>query len=511
MIEADINFDADAADTSPTALATLLFGIIAGDQERLARIDDYVEGRHPTPYMPVGADQEYKLLAQRSISNWIPLLVNTPLQSCYVDSFRPGNGNEEPSKDLPEWKHWQLSRLDSRQISVHQGALKYGHSFTLTETNKRGKVVTKGLSATVTAAVYEDAANDIIPYAALTIERQPDAKRKTAGLARMWVGPLVYDIRFQSLLDMDTAQIGPARGHGASDTPVTRFVANLDLEGRTTGVVEPNMCVQDRLNQTMFDLLIVQTYGAFNVRTITGMAPPVKKWTQQAIDAGLAPEGAEPGDVMLDATGSPIPRPISLAASRLMFAENEKAKFDSLPATALDGYISALDMSIRHLAAMSQTPPHYLLGQIANLSAEAITAAETTLLRKVEAYRKNFGESWERVFQLAGELEGTLESSEDFAGEVVWRDTEMRSLSGTADALSKFKEIGVPLEALQAMIPGSTRGMIENWISKRAEDMKFRTQLAEIDQIANAQMVEEDPAGSPAAKTPEAQPAAAAV
>src|SRR5690606_37791159 len=149
--------------------------------------------------------------------------------------------------------------------------------------------------------------------------------------------------------------------------------------------------------------LVAQTYGSFNIRVATGMAPPVLRYTQAMIEGKVklpfdVPPEAEVGDPVIDpATGYPVPAPVNMNARRWLFFEDEKADVKSLDATPLEGYIRSLDMSIRHMAAITQTPPHYLLGEIANLSAEALQAAETSLLRKVEEYRKSFGESWERV------------------------------------------------------------------------------------------------------------------
>jgi len=475
-----------AVDTTAPALAKLLLGIIQTDRKRLERIDRYVDGCHDDPYMPIGADAEYQLLAKRAVSNWIPLLVNTPAQALYVDSFRRGTPAGESAADdavgtqLPEWQHWQQSRLDARQIAVHRGALKYGHSFTVTEKDRKsGKVQTKGLSALHTAAVYEDPANDIDPFAALTVTRYPNVNAKTAvlrrGAARLWDRTFVYDVTFESLSDLDSVRVARGVRHGLKECPITRFTATVDLEGRTTGVVEPNISVQDRINQTVFDLLVAQTYGSFKVRTVTGMAPPMLRWTPALIEqAGAdAPQGVEAGDPVIDPdTGKPIPEPVNLNARRFFFAEDENVKFGVLDETPLDGYIKSLDMSIRQLAAMTQTPPHYLLGEIANLSAEALQAAETSLLRKVEEYRKSFGESWERVFRIAATLSGDAASANDFAGEVMWRDTEMRSLAATADALVKLKELGIPLRGLWNRVPETTRGEIEEWLRMRREEVR---------------------------------------
>lgn len=448
------------AEPSPASLAKQLLAILDRDEGRLQRIDNYNQGRHDDPYMPPQADDEYKLLARRAVSNWMPLLVGTPAQALYVDGFRPGTSSdglpETPASGSPEWSHWQRSRLDARQAAIYRGALGFGHSFTLTEKTKKG-VITKGLSAMKTAALFEDPANDETPYAALTIVSKP--KGDTPGKARLWDGKREYPVTYKAKADADSVRI-TSKGtlHGASECPVTRFAASIDLEGRTIGVIEPMMALQDRINQTVFDTLVAQTYTSHEVRYATGMAPPIQR-------------DAETGDPILDASGNPVPLPINHNARRFLFAEDPDVKFGSLPAGPIGSLIDSIDMSIRHLAAVSQTPPHHLLGQIANLSAEALLAAETALSRKVAEFRSAFGESWERVFRLAAELEGNIGSADDFHGEVQWRDMESRSLAQAADALGKLADqLGIPLRGLWKRVPGITQSEYEDWVEMAEDD-----------------------------------------
>lgn len=453
--------------TSAASLAKQLLAILHRDGDRLRRIDDYLHGNHDDPYMPAMADDEYRLLAKRSVSNWIPLLVGTPAQALYVDGIRSGSGETdvpgESRSESPEWDHWQKSRLDARQAAVHRGALTYGHSFTITE-SRNGQVQTRGLSALRTAALFEDPANDDTPYAALTITNRPSGDKR--GTARLWDGRNTYAVTYRSLGDDEGIQVSSGKAHGASECPVTRFAASVDLEGRTVGVIEPMIALQNRINQTVFDLLVAQTYGSFKVRWVTGMAPPLT----------LEPVTDATGEVVdykpkLDSTGNPIPAQINVNAKRFLFAEDPEVKYGSLDETPLNGYIESIDMSIRHLAAVSQTPPHHLLGQIANLSAEALIAAETALARKVEEFRHTFGEAWERVFRLAAELIGDASSAGDFAGEVIWRDMESRSLAQAADALGKLKEqLGIPERGLWPRVPGVTQTEIGDWERMREED-----------------------------------------
>ena len=247
--------------TSLAKLADKLLGILEADRENhLDKIERYFYGQHDDPYMPEGADAEYKLLVKRSVYNLCDLVVATPTQALYVDGFRPGNWSpspEEPATIPKEWDHWQYSRLDARQAAVHQSAITYGHSFTVTEKDKKGKIITRGMSPLRTAALYEDPANDIVPVAALTVRRYPNHTedgQRLPGLAIMWDEKNRYEVHFGH--GKNTTVTNPAR-HGASECPVTRFAAQVDLEGRTLGVIEPIIPVQDRLNQVTLDGLAV--------------------------------------------------------------------------------------------------------------------------------------------------------------------------------------------------------------------------------------------------------------
>ncbi|MFF3249728.1 phage portal protein [Actinacidiphila glaucinigra] len=461
------------ADTSPKALAVELLAILDRDQERLQRIDDYIHGEHDDPYMPPQADDEYKLLAKRAISNWMPLLIGTPAQALYVDGYRPGTSSsglpQASSSTSPQWAHWQRSRMDARQAAVYRGALGFGHSFVLTEKTKEG-VKSKGLSAKRTAALFEDPANDETPYAALTITVKP--KGDVPGKARMFDGRNEYAVTFKAYGDAESVKVGGAKRHGASECPVTRFAASVDLEGRTVGVVEPMIALQNRINQTIFDLLVAQTYTSHEVRYVTGMAPPLQmELLDENGDVTTDPTQAVDSRPRLDGAGNPIPANVNHNARRFLFAEDPDVKFGSLPAGPIGSLIDSVDMSIRHLAAISQTPPHHLLGQIANLSAEALLAAETALSRKITEFQSLFGESWERVFRLAAELEGNDAATDDFTGEVQWRDMESRSLAQAADALGKLADqLGIPKRGLWKRVPGVTQTEYEDWEQMAEED-----------------------------------------
>lgn len=406
------------------------------DRTRLDRIDAYMQGRHPGPYMPRTANQEYKLLAARAVSNFLPMVVAAPSQALSVEGYHRSGSSE----DAPEWAAgWQANNLDARQAAVYRGAIAYGHSFAvvLPDPKDPKRPIVRGVSARCLWAAYEDPSADEWPLYALELPRLPSG---SPVMGVFYDGTHVYP----AVADEETVTLGAGRVHRQGVCPVRRFAAQVDLEGRTTGVVEPLIPLQDRINQSVFDLLIAQTYGSFKVRTVSGMTPPLKR----------DPETGEP---LLDADGNPIAKPVTMDASRLLMAPEADTKFGTLDETPLTGFIESIGMSLRHLAVVSQVPPHYLLGDMVNLSAEALAAAETTLMRMVDELKRSFGESWESVLRLCAHIAGETAGAEDLSSQVQWKDAESRSLSQTVDALGKARQmLNVPARALWTRIPGFT-------------------------------------------------------
>lgn len=427
-----------------------------GDMARLSKVKDYLVGRHTPPYMPPKSSREYRELWLRAPINLIPMAVNVHTQLLFVDGFRPGRKRSDGSFGKtsvtgPEWDHWQRSRLDARQVAIYREAIAYGHSFVVTEFDKKGQVVSRGLSPLRTIAFYEDPANDDCPTSVLHCVREAGSRDDgdwDSGLYWVWDETYRHKVGFDQ--DGGVVYLSDPEPHRATECPVTRFAMSIDLEGNTLGLVEPLIVPQDMVNQVSFDTLVTQTFSSTKVRTAAGLTPPQKR--------------DENGALMFDDDGEPIyDESIDLNASRFLTSVSPDVKFDTLDETPLDGFIKAKEAAISAFTAISATPPHYMLGKIANLSAEALDAATEALSRHGDAHRVMFGEAWERVFRIAGQLLGRA-SANDFHGEVIWRDVGNQQLAASADALGKLAtQLGVPPRGLWPRIPSATATEIAKW------------------------------------------------
>ncbi|WP_245738357.1 phage portal protein [Streptomyces sparsogenes] len=461
--------------SEPEAVSTArhLLEMREGEQTRLQKIADYMCGKHSSVYVPRGARAEYRWLIERARVNILPLVVTVVAQNMYVDGYRPAGSDENAAP----WRVWQANRMDARQHGIHRSVLTYGAAYAVVMPGKPVPVITPFSPRRMTA-VYADSVNDEWPIYGVEerLENTKDGKRRIVRL---------YDDRARYTLvgKPDGSQLKPdgadwGMEHRLGVCPIVRYVNTQDLDGDgVIGEVEPLFDVQDQLNMTTFNLLMAQQYAAFRQRWVTGMAPPV------------------------DESGNPM-EPFKSRVDGLFVAEDADTKFGEFDATDLTGYLKSREASIRHAATISQVPPYHLLGEMVNLSAEALAAARDGLDGKTDERESLCGESHEQLLRLVGLASNDLGAWEDTAAQVVWRDTSARSLAQTVDALGKLVTmLGVPPQELWERVPGVTQTDVERWKTAASEG----DAMNRLNGIIEKQM--QPPAGS---TTPSETPAAAA-
>lgn len=447
-------------ETEILDISKTLLKLRGQEQPRLQKISAYMRGDVSSVYVPRGARQEYKWLIRRAKVNVLPLVVTVVAQALYVDGYRPAGGDENAAA----WEFWQANRMDARQHGLHRAALKYGISYNVVLPGKTVPVITPKSPRRMTA-FYRDPVDDEWPEYAI----EETILNSLRGRVR---SVLLYDDNFRYRLEGEAKAGGklklvdaPER-HGLGVCPVVRYTNGDDLDGEECirGEVEPLIEMQDQLNSTTFNLLMAQQYAAFRQRWVTGMAPP------------------------MDENGTPM-EPFNAAVNRLWVAEDDTTKFGEFGQTDLGGYLDSAEATVRHIATVSQTPPHHLLGQMANLSAEALAAAESGLQRKISERKSSFGEAHEQTLRLASKAAKDERGWEDISAQVVWRDTEARALASTVDALGKLTQmLQVPPQELWERIPGVTQTDVQRWKAASAEAARDADAMVQLNAMLDRQM-----------------------
>ncbi len=131
--------------------------------------------------------------------------------------------------------------------------------------------------------------------------------------------------------------------------------------------------------------------------------------------------------------------------ARILAFEDADGKIQQFSAAELANFTNALDQIAKQVAAYTGLPPQYLSTASDNpASAEAIRAAESRLIKKVERKNLIFGGAWEEAMRLAYRMMKGGETPPDMMRmETIWRDPATPTYAAKADAAVKLYGNGV--------------------------------------------------------------------
>lgn len=429
-----------------------LFARRQGERMTLDRIRLYWRGRQALPaVIRRSSPDEVHVMARSSRVNVLPIVVNSLVQSMHVEGFRAGpeasDGGDTADPDSVSarvWNVWQANRMNRKQSGIHRAAIAYGTSYAVVLPGDPLPVI-RGVSPRNLTAVYGDAQDDWPEYALENLAKD---------LWRLYDKEAVYHLEGDG---SRFALVGEPQPHGMGRTPVVRYLDEEDLDredepnGETSrrdddivsGQIAPLTALQDQIDLTTFSLQVAQHYGAFRQRYVIGWVAETEREQLKASAAKLWAIDENPEDV----------------------------KVGEFQESSLAGYIESREASLRHAATLSQTPIHELTGELVNLSAEALAAAEAGHDRKVSERKTLAGESHEQVFDLVGEL---MDLDVPADSQILWRDTSARAFAATVDGLGKLAMmLGVPPAELWDRIPGVTQQDVDRWKATAAEGSAF--------------------------------------
>lgn len=460
-----------------------LYGVQTNDRMQFDVLRLYSTGEQSFPLVvPADAPREVRELARTSRINLIAIVISSLVESLFLDNIRPSQrpidealpAGTSPTLDVPEdpddviqpiWKTLQKNRFDRRQGGLYRAVFQYGVGYVVVTPGQPEPVV-RPMSPRKFSAMYDD---DLPDYPQIALEKRSNGSYRlyeaTDGEA------VVHNLGYQkkgdsgSLYRLDDE---PQR-LGISYVPVIKYVDTDDLDlddepisqalrgaqGNSTdfvaGQVAPLMTLQDQTDISSFALKSAEWYTAFRQRWIKGWTPAnrsekMRMGASQVWSFEDAPDDIELGE----------------------FSE-----------TSLDGFLRSRESVLKYAATLSQTPVHELIGELVNLSAEALAAAEAGRDRKVGLAKVCLGESHEQLAETIGAYKG-IDVPEDI--EVVWKDTSARAFAAVIDGLGKVAQmLQVPPEMLWDRIPGVTRQDVQRWkaAARQGDSLATLTKMLE--------------------------------
>lgn len=324
--------------------------------------------------------------------------------------------NGEPDLDL--WERWcDLGMTDGAQ-QVMTEALATGQSF---------------------ASVWVDEYSQptVLPESSLQciVRRDPVTRRAVAGLKRWTEDGKGYAVFYtpeyvrvlQSLATVPEDGLIPATGWtvlrkmpnplGAVPlVDLTNPGGFTEVYGRSELAPLADLC--DSLQKVMLDALIASHETGTARRWATGVG------TLETDDAGNVVDPWANGTTTVQ-------------------HEDPEAKFGQFDAANLAGFDTLAGLIVRQIGALSGLSPQALgLHADSAMSADAIRAAEASLVAKAEARQRTFGRAWAQVASL---LVAIRDGSDPRRLKVrpIWADPSTRSEAQAADAAVKLHADGL--------------------------------------------------------------------
>lgn len=402
------------------------------------QLDDAMRSVFDKPYLPLDSQsrlaREYNQLITRSELNVCKMMVGATAHRLKITGIRTDE-NAEPDQRV--WGWWKRSRLNQTQKVLWRDMLGLGDGFVLVSTDETFGADTPRFTVESPLQVhpeYDDYEPTRVKQAA-----------KVAGLSGwLYTDDLIYKFARKSKDSQDWESAGAPIAHGGGECPIVRFPNKVDSLGRSESEIDPVLPIQARINQSIFDRLLVQRS---------------QSWRQLAVSGAT---------IQRDENGKPI-QPFEVGANRLLVDENPDAKFWSLPEANLSGLLDAVREDIMAAAMVTSTPPQYLpQTSISSVAAETLVALEAAFVSKVDDCQSIAGESMERAMMIGGRMVGY---DVPVSVEAIWADLQLRSLAQKVDAVVKLRSIGFPLRYVM-----ETLGMTEDAIVRV---------LAEVDREAN--------------------------
>lgn len=433
---------------------------LEADRNRFDTLDQYWRGNHPLPFGNMKMREAYQRFQKQSKTNFMKLVAESVIERLKVVGFRTGSDGNE-TLDKKAWGWWQANNLDADSGLVHRAAIVMSRAYVIVGQNPADETQPLVTGEDPRQVIHESAPDNRRRRLAAIKTWWDDSQNRSAAVVYLPDSVHYYVSTMKTNEPQPNIFLGAAQwqiddseyedGYVANPlgvVPVVPFLNCPDLFGATLGEFEDVTPIQDRINTEVLDRLVISAMQAYRQR-----------W---AIGVDLTDEEGRPsGD-------------FDPGADLLWSVPDENAKFGEFQPVDLSGILKSVDSDVQHLAAITRTPPHYLLGAMINASGDALAAAETGLTSKVVERSIELGESWELVYQLAGKITGQDVPTDC---EVIWSNPQFRTLTEMAAANVQLMTAQVPWRTRMGLLD-FTPSQIDRMESERASDALMQAAMA---------------------------------
>lgn len=401
-------------------------------QYRYDVLESYVEGNHPLPDGDERFIKAFKSLQQKARTNYIGLITTTPVERMKIKNFTI---NGEIDEEVSQW--WDECRGDFQSPIVHMTAASLGNCFVKVVEGTDGPFST-GKPRYIaldprTTITEEDPSDPMVTRAALEMWSD-DATGVIHSILHLqnrtyfFTGPTVFETNNLDRpgLTKRLLQFGAGgfmlQGSQATKfgvVPIVRFDWIPSFKGISKAEAEDVIDVQNRINSTILDRMVISRAQAYRQRYAAGVKIPRGK-------DGQVKSPFKPGPGELWVTDQP----------------GQDVKFGEFSEADIRQTLEAIRDDVADMAAITKTPPHYLMGKMANVSGSTLDQAEAGMISKTKQRMTSTGTSWIMTARLTLLYMGRTEDAKADI-DIEWYDPAYHSVAESSDALNKHVAAGV--------------------------------------------------------------------
>lgn len=473
--------DTDAA----LAKVKKLYAELVRRRPTIETLDEYYEGEQPLEYASREWSEFHKDRYKGFADNWVSVVADAIGERLRVTGVEIPGARDEDAKKL--WADWESNDMGEQSS---QGFLE-------TVVASRSAIIVWGSDDNEPEASWEHPSQVIVEYAA------GNRRRKLSAL-KAWVdGKTEYAIlytptalwKFQRPFDGVKVRNGvtenglevigtsvrdftddgrpwdPWQPSDDDEWPLTNpldEVPVVELPNRPRLLrgpisdVQGTKAMQDAINLLWAFLFAGADHASLPARVVLGQEPPKLPI--------LNSDGQKVGEKPVDLK--------DLQHGRLLWLTGQNAKIGEWSRADLKAFTDVMEIAVGHIGAQTRTPAHYFVANkgLSNVNGETLTATETPLVKKAEEFdlysQRPLRELW-RLFALVRGDKALAMAAR--GAHTVFANPAIRGEAQLADALSKKKDMGYPLEYLMELdgLDKPTRERVLEMKRRESEDPDF--------------------------------------
>lgn len=422
-----------------------------GDRQKRYRLyRDYYTGLHRLMIDGDRLLRTFKGLFRDFRLNLCSPVVDSLADRLEVQSFSAGEDEAEDALEI-----WKRNRMRRRSGHVHLEAISSGDAFAIVWPSADNRATIYPNKPTEVCVDYDSESPGIITRAAKLWKERDGSHRLTLYYPDRIEKYATPQKAFQSsagtALGLQNFSERPVEGepwplpNPYGQVPVFHFANNADLGEMGSSELRDAIPVQDALNKSVLDMLVLAEYQAYPQRYALNI------------------------QVNRDDEGNPI-NPFKAGPDRMWIANGgEHTQIGQFSAADLDPVLAVKQAWALDMAQVTQTPPHYFMMTTNMVSGESQKTAEQKLDAKVVDRQTSFGDTWADLMALAIRMDIGSFSTDGLELDTNWADLKPRNEKEAWEIAGLKSGLGVSREQILREM-----GYDEDQIEQFAEENEAR-------------------------------------